>query len=178
MVLMATLMAFLPLLAASRGLGPMEVGALLTIYMVASSLLQRPFGLLADRWSKVPLMFAGNLVKIAGYVCLPFTDGWWGWIGCVLVMALGTGLAIPASTALTAILGRARGMGSLMGIFQTAMSVGMGAGPLLGGLLADIYGLAAVFPALGSVTLALTLGMAVFLRGVPQRAADLEAERA
>jgi len=165
-VMMATLFAFLPLLAADRGLGPQEVGLLLTIYMVAAALLQRPFGRLADRGGKVRLIVVGNTIKIAGYVLLPLAHGWGGWLACVLIMSLGTGLAIPASTALTAILGRERGMGTLIGLFNTAMSVGMGAGPLLAGVLADLYGIEVVFPALGGVALLLTILVAGFLRGL------------
>lgn len=163
-LIMATLLAFLPLLGAAHAVGAARMGTLLTAYMVASSLLQRPFGRLADRTSKLRLILMGNVVKIAAFAAIPLFTGMAGWMSCAVLMALGTGMGIPASTAITAMLGRERGMGGLIGLFNTAMSIGMGVGPLVAGVLADAVGTPWVFPALGGAVLLTTLGVAWLLR--------------
>jgi len=54
-------------------------------------------------------------------------------------------LALPAANALVVEEGRRFGMGALMGIFSLSMSLGLAAGPILGGVIADTWGLPPIF---------------------------------
>ena len=52
---------------------------------------------------------------------------------------------MPASAALAVEEGRKYGMGSTLGVFNMAMSLGMAAGPIVGGVVADFINLNSVF---------------------------------
>jgi MFS family permease len=156
-VAMATLFAFLPLLAEDLGLSAAHIGTLITLYLLFSSALLRRGGRLADRKAKGPLMVAGTVIKMAGFAALPLAHGLTGLLVCLALMALGTAIGIPAATSLTAVLGRERGMGSLIGLFQMAMSAGMGVGPLIAGAVAMLLGEGFLFPIVAGVVLVLTV---------------------
>jgi len=66
---------------------------------------------------------------------------------------------MPALTAIVAIEGREIGVGTTMSVLQSAMSLGMIAGPLLSGFLVDIYGIKPIFFVSGFITL---MGTAAF----------------
>jgi MFS family permease len=54
-------------------------------------------------------------------------------------------LVLPAATAIMVDEGRTYGMGSVMGLFNMSMNLGLAVGPPAGGWLADAFGLNAVF---------------------------------
>ena len=60
-------------------------------------------------------------------------------------MGFAGAVSLPATSALAVEEGRDMGMGSVMGIFDMAMSVGLTSGPLMGGLLMDSLGLESIF---------------------------------
>jgi predicted MFS family arabinose efflux permease len=167
---MATFFAFVPLLGADRGLRISEVGILITVYLLIASLLQRPFGKLADRRRKVTLLLVGNLVKMSGLALLPLAGGPVTLFLPILAMALGTGLGIPASTGLAAILGKRHdGTGSIIGLMQTAMSVGFFTGAIVAGAIVDLAGESAAFPCVAAVVLILTMGIPRLLGSKEER---------
>jgi len=52
---------------------------------------------------------------------------------------------MPAASAISAIIGQEIGMGATMGVFTSAMSVGMIVSPVLSGVVMDIFGVGSVF---------------------------------
>jgi predicted MFS family arabinose efflux permease len=76
-----------------------------------------------------------------------------------LIFSAGSSLGIPALTAVATIEGRDIGIGTTMSVLQSAMSVGNVVGPILMGILIDLYGLKPVFYFGGVITL---IGSSVF----------------
>ena len=62
-----------------------------------------------------------------------------------IILGLFGALSLPAASALIIVEGKHYGMGSTMAIFNVAMSVGLGIGPLASGVALDIWGLSGVF---------------------------------
>ena len=60
-------------------------------------------------------------------------------------MGFGSSISIPAGSAITAQLGKKMGMGSVMGLFNTAFGIGGGIGPMIAGLIMVATSLAFVF---------------------------------
>ena len=60
-------------------------------------------------------------------------------------MGLGSAISIPAGSAITAQLGKKLGMGSVMGLFNTAFGIGGGIGPIVAGLIMIATNLTFVF---------------------------------
>ena len=69
----------------------------------------------------------------------------WQLLGLCALQGLGGAISLPAASALLVEEGRKFGMGSTMGMFAMAMSIGMAIGPLLGGVIADFVSINSVF---------------------------------
>ncbi len=156
----SSIMAFLPLLAAiDLGLTPTEIGLILSMSIVLMGVLQAPFGALADRYSRVNLVILGSLIAAFPLAIMPLSANFAQLLLLNVLMGVGGAISIPAATAITAEIGRSEGMGSVMGVFDTAMSTGMFSGPLIGGIIFDLFGIDYIFYFGAFITL---LGIAFF----------------
>lgn len=154
---------FLPLFGAScldPELTPGQIGALLAIHMLLVSTSQFFSGRIADIFNRKGLIVAGGLITLIFLALIPATQNFWQLLALCIFGALGGALSIPAASALTVEEGRRYGMGSTFGIFNMAMSIGMGAGPLIGGLIADLVDMNSIFYFGASMQL---LGTTLFL---------------
>ncbi len=151
---MGCFVAFLPLLAAARGLSNTELGSLLAVNVLIMTGLQVPCGWLADRWSRVGLASLGLVLSGAAKGFLPLPADFAGLMTLCVLEGVAAGLALPALTALAVSHGRrvGAGMGVTMGSFGMAMSLGVSVGPMGAGLLADWLGLPSVFYLAGGAT--------------------------
>ncbi len=152
---------FLPFVAEERGASLSVIGVLLATNILLAGFMQIPFGRLADRVSKPLLMglgiFASALVIFAIPYCRTIPSLF------VLQMATGVSLALglPAALAVTVRCGdRFNGMGTVMSVFNSGMSIGLIVAPLVGGLVAARLGLDIVFKGGAMVVLA---GLGVFV---------------
>jgi DHA1 family multidrug resistance protein-like MFS transporter len=127
------------------GLSVTEAGTVLSVGQLASAFLQRPSGNLADLYNKKLLIVVGGIISALGMASFAFTQNFWHVMGARLLFSLGSALITPAITAIAAIEGRQLGTGTTMSVLQSAMSLGMMAGPLLSGVLADIFNLTIIF---------------------------------
>jgi MFS family permease len=139
---MGCFIAFLPVIATDLGLNNLQVGACLTANVLVMTLLQRPFGRLADKTSRLALAVSGQVASGIMKILIPY-GGDFAWL-MVLSMAEGVfaGLALPALTAMAISRGKAlgQGMGLTTGAFTMALSVGVFLGPVSGGWAADLSG--------------------------------------
>jgi MFS family permease len=137
--------AFLPIYGDRLGLTSGQTGALLAIYMLLISFSLVFSGKFADRFNKKRMAIAGSFISITFLALIPEMNGFWQLLGLCLFGGIGGTLFMPASSALAVEEGRIYGMGSVMGVFNMAMSFGMAAGPILGGLATDQLGVEYVF---------------------------------
>jgi MFS family permease len=159
-----TIMSFFSLFAVqSLGISLSITGIILAVGQLSSGLLQRPFGILADSYSKEKFIITGCILMSIGYFFMPATNSWLSLLATQLIIAVGSGLMIPAISAITTIEGRSLGMGSTMGVFNTAMSIGMISSSLICGALVDIVGLCNIFY-LGSIAVVAGLGLFYIIR--------------
>jgi len=141
-----TFATFLPIFAAVYiGLSPTLIGVLLAVEILIMSLLQVYGGNIADRFNRRVLVALGNLINLTFLALIPLGGNFWQLLGLCALQGLGGAISMPASSALTVEEGRRFGMGSVMGIFAMAMSIGMAIGPLLSGVIADFVSINSVF---------------------------------
>jgi MFS family permease len=153
---------FIPIFAGlSLGLDTAQIGTLLAVNTLLAGFFQMPLGRLADRFSRKGLVAAGNLVDMLFLLLIPHMYSFSQLLILCAVMSVGRPIAIPASSAIAATEGRKFGMGSSMGIFSMAMSIGMAVGPPLGGIIYDWVNLNFVFYFAATAEL---LGTIYFLR--------------
>jgi len=125
------------------------IGTILAAGIFTSSLLQTPFGVLADRYNRTLLILIGGTAASLGYFYLTLTKSLFDLLAAQLIIAAGEGLSLPAMSAVVAREGKTLGAGATMGVLNTAMSMGMFAGPLIAGVIMDTYGIQASFSLAG-----------------------------
>jgi MFS family permease len=167
---MGSLMGFLAIYISGSadvgglGLSVSMAGLVMSLGQVASATLQRPFGELADRHDKVLLVLIGGSIASAGFILFLLSHDVWSVLAAQLVYSMGVALATPALSAIAAIHGRDIGLGTTMGVIETAMSTGMTVGPLVSGIIIEAVGLKPIFSFGGAVTVTGTAAFYLLLR--------------
>ena len=134
-----------PVAEGGLGVSLSMVGLILSVSQLASAFLQGPFGELADRYNKIRLILLSGVLGAMGLALIPLAHNTWEAMAAQLFFTIGGALGMPALTAIVAIEGRELGLGTTMSVLQSSMSVGMIAGPLLSGILGDLFGLKIIF---------------------------------
>ena len=142
---MGAFMAFFPLFGDDLGLSPGRIGAVIAIYLLLISIAQFFSVRIADVFNRKALVISGSLTGLVFIALVPFMENFWQLLGLCIFGAAGGALSLPAASALTVEEGKKYGMGSAMGVFNMAMSIGMATGPLMGGLIADLMNIDSVF---------------------------------
>ena len=153
------IMAFLPILASRIDINPSQVGIIVSSHIFLIALLQSPAGRLADRYNKLFLVLIGSIVAGLALLLTPIARNFWQLFFISFLMGLGGATSMPSVAAITVEVGQRLGMGVSMGLFNTAMSVGMIAAPLISGVVMDALGVKSVFYIAGVISL---LGTFVF----------------
>jgi DHA1 family multidrug resistance protein-like MFS transporter len=139
--------AFLPLLANTRlHLSSSAIGFVVMISVLVSGVFQTPMGFLADRFSKRLLMTLGGILGAGSLFLVPAASSFAELFLVSGLFGLAGGIAIPALMALGVIEGRRlEAMGSIMGLLAMAHSLGMLIGPLLAGIIIDLFSFSVLF---------------------------------
>jgi MFS family permease len=153
-------MTFLPLFAASSlKIGVGLIGTMLACHNLLRAAVQPYFGGLADRFNKRTLVIVGAILQILFFILIPHEYSYWQLLMLVAFGGIAAAVAMPALTALYTEQGRTSGMGTAMSMEMLAMAIGMGIGPILGGVVADALNIASVFYFSAGVQL---VGIALF----------------
>ena len=154
------LMTFLPLFAAlSLNIGVGLIGVLLACHNILRAAVQPFFGNLADRFNRRTLVTIGAVSHIIFFLLIPGEYSYWQLLVLVAFGGVAAAVAMPAVTALYTEQGRTSGMGTAMSLDMLAMAIGMGIGPIVGGIVADALNTASVFYFSAAVQL---VGVALF----------------
>ncbi|OQX19899.1 MAG: MFS transporter [Desulfobulbaceae bacterium A2] len=159
MIIMVPTMAFLPLLMQqwfqASGLW---IGLVISARTLVNAVLQTPFGRMADRRDKVWLLRLGTLIISGVMCCTPLADNSWVLLCFFVVLGVGEALIWPTLGALATEEGRRYGQGTMMGVYNLAMSTGVFLGAVGAGVSTDLLGLSWSFVLIGVVVLVLTMG--------------------
>jgi MFS family permease len=156
--------AFLPLFAhAEFRLSSSAIGILVMLGVLTSGFLQTPMGFLADRVNKRVLIAIGGLVTAGAVFSFVHVQGFWGLFVSNVLFGVGGGISVPAVMAMTVIIGRKTdSMGSVMAILTMGHSLGMLMGPIVAGIMTDVFQLTLAFMG-GTVLMVIGVGVALLL---------------
>ena len=144
-------------------LGGAEYKGLIVSLFTLTALVSRPFsGKLADQVGRVPVMMFGSFVCLACGLVYPVLTSVSGFLLLRLVHGFSTGFTPTGQTAFLSDVIPATRRGEAMGILGTAGTVGMAAGPTLGGALANNFSMDAMFycsGALGLISILVLMGI-------------------
>lgn len=171
MLIMVPTMAFLPLLMAQWfAASGTEIGVVIACRTLANALLQTPFGRRAERCDKVRQLMVGCAL-ISFVLCLvPLAWNFWVLLALFVLLGAGEAMVWPTLGALAAEEGRRYGQGSMMGIFNMAMSCGIFLGSMVAGGSVDLLGLRSTFVIVGTVVFISTMFAARRIRGAVRSA--------
>lgn len=158
-IVFTTVFSFVPLYAASLGIGEATLGTMFALRGLASAASRIPTGLLAERISGRLLMIGGLGLAVVTMCTLALSST--SLLLTVLLIADGIGYGLFLTAGQTHVTGLAtdEARGRAMGIYTMAGSIGSAAGPFLMGALAEWFGLSVVFP----VAAVVAGGAALFL---------------
>ena len=145
MIVMIPTMGFLPILMDEMGATGVEIGIVISARTIFTAGLQFPFGKMADRHNKVVLILTGCSVISAGVFLMPFAGEFLQLVWLSVLIGIGEALIWPTLAAIAVEEGHQYGQGSMMGVFNMAMSLGVLIGSLVAGSVMDLIGLEYAF---------------------------------
>lgn len=145
-LLFGTILAFIGIwMTTEIGTTVAYVGIVLSIRSIVTGILAYPAGWLADRLNRVVLATLGiGIVAICTF-SIPWLNSFLLLVAIFVIMGISESISMPSISAITVEKGRSMGMGSVMGFFNMAMSLGLFVGSMAGGLVEEAFGLVAVF---------------------------------
>ena len=142
---MGVVMAFLPVFAGVYlGLDALQISVLFSVNLGLATVLMPFSGRLADKLNR-RLLVAVGLIAFSSLALDPGAASFWQLLGLVIFRGLGGTLALPSASALVIGEGRRHGIGQAIGVISLATAVGLAAGPVAGGMVADWVGIRWVF---------------------------------
>ena len=154
---------FVPLLSASLlPLTTSQVGALISLNVLISTVLQAPCGRLSDRMNKAVLIGIGGLISAVSLAGFPLASTFWHLLGLNALVGAGFGLAYPAHMALAMEHTPGSSMGTVMSALLTVHSFGMTIAPPVFGIVVDYYDLSSMFYSAGLLSVVCTAGCYYF----------------
>jgi len=148
------IISFVPIFAYTfLNLDGYHIGIIFSLSTAVSFLLQYPFGIVSDRLSKVRLILLGSFIYSSALLLIPFSRYFWDLLFLNLVFNIGNALTAPASMGSAAVLGRDLGVGTIVGLVDTAMSIGMIVGPIIAGTIMDLASIEMAFYLIGLINI-------------------------
>jgi MFS family permease len=127
-------------------LGGAEYKGLIISLFTVTAMLSRPFsGKLADKIGRIPVMIFGVVVCLICSLIYPMLTSIYGFFLLRLAHGFSTGFTPTGQAAYLSDIIPANRRGEAMGYLGTAGTLGMASGPAIGGLLANEFGINAVF---------------------------------
>jgi MFS family permease len=150
-----------PLFFVGFGLSVERIGILKAVYPAVWGVLQTITGPLSDRWGRKGLIVAGMWVQAAGLLLTAATQtfAWW-MLGSVL-LGLGTAMVYPTLIAAVSDASHPSWRARSLSVYRFWRDLGYAIGALSAGIMADIFGFAYAIAAIGVLTFASGMVVAI-----------------
>jgi len=153
-----------PLLFVASGLSLGDTSVLAAIYPAAWGMCQLWTGALSDRWGRKPFIVGGMFVQGAALLSMTVWPGYWPWAAALTALGVGTAMVYPTLLAAVADAFSPRARAAAVGVYRLWRDLGYVAGALLAGTLADYFGTPRAIQAVGALTVASGIVVALRLR--------------
>ncbi len=171
---LASLFGTFALFAEARfGYGESEMGAVFVALGLVSALGQGWLvGRMIARWMEERVIQGGLLLSALGFLGLILAYDLASLAVITAIIGLGTSLLGPALTSLISQRTPPDQQGTIMGVFNSYQSLGRIAGPLLGGIIFDLFGPQYPFVMAGALFLLTWLGSSMLLGQHPSASVE------
>jgi MFS family permease len=150
-----------PLYFAAAGLPLREIGILAALYPATWGLVQLWTGALSDRWGRKGLIASGMLVQGVALLGMTLAQGFLPWATAGIALGVGTAMVYPTLLAAVGDVAHPSWRASAVGIYRLWRDLGYAIGAVLAGTIADALGMSAAIAAIGVLTIASGLLVAV-----------------
>lgn len=150
-----------PLLFAGSGLSVAAISALFAFYPAVWGVGQLFTGALSDRWGRKHLITAGMLTQAIALAVIATGDSFAPWAGGTIMLGAGTSMVYPTLLAAIGDVAHPAWRGRAVGIYRVWRDLGYAVGALMGGVVADLWGLRAAVWVAAAITLVSALVVAV-----------------
>ena len=136
---------FLPVLAHQMNLVSSQIGTILSLNIFTIAFLQRLLGNFADKTNAVSTMVISTILSGFSVACMPVHFSFYTVLALNMIMAVANAAALSTGFVLAGRIGYQLGMGSVMGLLDTARGLGFMISPIVLGVILDQFGIAPVF---------------------------------
>ncbi|MDA1096257.1 MAG: MFS transporter [Chloroflexi bacterium] len=143
-----------PLYADTLGVSVAQVGLVITAFGLARFLTNMPAAITSDRFGRRSILIGGALISALGNVMSGYATSLEPLLVYRFIAGIGSAAFITGAVIFIADVSNPTNRGRLMSLFQGSFLIGITAGPGMGGLLAEVFGLRGPFIAVGVVSLA------------------------
>ena len=150
-----------PLLFAGSGMSVGRIGVLFALYPAVWGVGQLFTGALSDRWGRKHLITAGMLTQASALVVIATANSFAPWATGTILLGAGTSMVYPTLLAAIGDVAHPAWRGRAVGIYRVWRDLGYAVGALMGGVVADLWGLRAAVWVAAAITLASALVVAV-----------------
>jgi MFS family permease len=150
-----------PLLFATSGLPVDRIGVLFALYPAVWGVGQLVTGGLSDRWGRKHLVTAGMLTQATALALIAAADTFAAWAAAAMLLGAGTAMVYPTLLAVIGDVAHPAWRGRAVGIYRVWRDAGYAVGALMGGIVADLWGLRAAVWVAAALTAASALVVAI-----------------
>lgn len=136
---------FIPIYASTFGVSYTLAASTISIFAVARLLSNVPVGLLGDRFGRRPVLLLGALVTaFSGFLCA-YSSTFWELLFYRFFQGIGSSMWQTMRVTMLQDILKPKERGRILSYFQAFMLIGSSAGPIIGGIIAQNWGLRAPF---------------------------------
>jgi len=160
---------FLPIYANTMGASRLEVGLIQAAFSITGIGTLVFVGRLSDRFGRKLFLSGGLIVLAISSVGLMFAYGPLHLIMWRFVQGLGASAHLPIAQAYLGDITPEGNEGKWMGYFNAVLFAGMGAGPLVGGVITDAFSMKAAFLTMAALNVLGLIATLIFLKEMPRK---------
>ena len=150
-----------PLFFAGFGLGVERIGILKAVYPAVWGVLQTVTGPLSDRWGRKGLIVAGMWVQAGGLFLTALTRSFGWWFIASMLLGIGTAMVYPTLIASVSDASHPSWRARSLSVYRFWRDLGYAIGALSAGIITDLFGAASAIAAIGVLTFASGVVVAV-----------------
>ncbi|MHA6632055.1 MFS transporter [Pseudonocardia sichuanensis] len=132
-----------PLLFATADLAVDQIGVLFALYPAVWGVGQLATGVLSDRWGRKHFIDIGMLVQASALAIIAVADTFAAWAFAAMLLGAGTAMVYPTLLAVIGDVAHPAWRGRAVGVYRVWRDAGYAVGALMGGIVADLWGLRA-----------------------------------
>jgi MFS family permease len=156
----------IPVYASTLGATGLQIGFVLAGYSITRALILPAIGRLSDQRGRKPFIVIGLVIYTVLSLAYIMADNITTLIVVRLLHGIGAGMTTPIARAYVGDLAPEGEESTWMGYFNTSFLAGLGMGPIMGGYLADHFGIEGAFIGLGVISFIALLGGIIFLPNI------------